>query len=445
MWLLPNIHRVSAFAARSYYRLRVEGARLPPAGPVLLVANHPNSLFDPALVATAADRPVRFLAKEPLIHHPGIGWLIRGAGSIPVYRVSDDPGRVHLNDDSFRAAHQALAEGFAVGMFPEGISHDLPGLAPLKSGAARIALGGARLVGGSFPIIPVGLTFRGKEHFRSEALALVGEPIPWDDLAAGGSSPRAARALTERIAAALRAQTLDLRSWEDAPLVEWAAAIYAAEAGADAGLAARVRIEQEVSTALERLRAERGAELEAIVTEVEAHVRVLQSFGLEPKDLRALPPMRDAAAWTLRQSAVLMVTGALGLLGHLAFAVPAAVTLAAVERIRPTPDIRSTYRTLGGALFFGVWIVLLAAAAAALAGVLGAVLAMLVLPALAIAAVAFRDRWADARAIARRYLLLRSRRRMHRELAERQARIAERLRRLHAELGSATVAPLTTP
>jgi glycerol-3-phosphate O-acyltransferase / dihydroxyacetone phosphate acyltransferase len=436
MWLLPVIHRISSFAARAYYRLYVGGERVPSSGPVLLVANHPNSLFDPALVASAAGRPIRFLAKEPLLHHPGIGWLVRGAGSIPIYRRSDDAARVHLNDRSFRAAHQALEDGAAIGMFPEGISHDLPGLAPLKTGAARIALGGARLVGGAFPIIPVGLTFRGKEHFRSEALALVGSPIQWDDLAAAEPAPRVTRELTGRIAAALRGQTLNLQSWEDAPLVEWAAAIYAAEVGAGEGRAARMRLEREAVIALDRLRDGHTRELPGIVAEVQEHARVLKSFGLRPPDLRELPRMRDAAVWTARQSAVLLVTGALGFVGHAIFYIPAKLAFRAVERIRPTPDIRSTYRTLAGALFFGIWILLLASATWVAFGSGAALLALLALPALALTTVAFRDQWADARVVARRFLLLRSRRSLHRELAARQAWIAARLRAVHAALSS---------
>ena len=70
--------------------------------------------------------------------------------------------------------HDALASGAAVALFPEGISHSEPSLAPLKTGAARIALGAAPRAGGAFPIVPIGLVFRAKEIFRSEAHASVG-------------------------------------------------------------------------------------------------------------------------------------------------------------------------------------------------------------------------------------------------------------------------------
>ncbi|MDQ3556229.1 MAG: 1-acyl-sn-glycerol-3-phosphate acyltransferase, partial [Gemmatimonadota bacterium] len=143
MWLLPVFGHLASLAARTFYHLRISGEPPPSAGPVLLVANHPNSLLDPALVAAAARRPVRFLAKAPLFSDPRVGWLVRGSGAVPVYRRADDPSAMGRNDDTFRAVWEALALGDAVGIFPEGTSHSAPGLVTLKTGAARIALGAA--------------------------------------------------------------------------------------------------------------------------------------------------------------------------------------------------------------------------------------------------------------------------------------------------------------
>src|SRR5512133_80414 len=82
--LMPLISRL---ATRAYYRFTVGGMRVPAEGPVLLVANHNNSLMDPALVTVAAQREVRFLAKSTLFTHKQIGWLVKLVGSIPVYRA----------------------------------------------------------------------------------------------------------------------------------------------------------------------------------------------------------------------------------------------------------------------------------------------------------------------------------------------------------------------
>ena len=53
-----------------FYYPRIEvggGGRVPEKGPVLVVANHPNSVLDPIVVGIAAGRPVKFLAKAPLL------------------------------------------------------------------------------------------------------------------------------------------------------------------------------------------------------------------------------------------------------------------------------------------------------------------------------------------------------------------------------------------
>jgi len=105
MWLAPAFSRLAHAASRIYYRLTIAGERVPAGGPVLLVANHPNSLIDPILVCAAARRPVRFLAKAPLFSDFKTGWMMRAVGAIPVHRRVDDPGLMDRNQDMFRAVY----------------------------------------------------------------------------------------------------------------------------------------------------------------------------------------------------------------------------------------------------------------------------------------------------------------------------------------------------
>src|SRR3954463_6990088 len=86
-----------------FYYPRIEvtgGALIPRTGPVLLVANHPNSLIDPVLLGIAAARPVRLLAKAPLFSLPVFGSALRALGMVPAYRGSDDAKQVAKNLDS---------------------------------------------------------------------------------------------------------------------------------------------------------------------------------------------------------------------------------------------------------------------------------------------------------------------------------------------------------
>ncbi len=429
MWFLPALSSVSAFATRSYYRLSVAGGEVPRSGPVLLVANHPNSLLDPAMVATAARRPVRFLAKSSLFSHPVVGWLVRGSGAIPVYRQQDNPAEVGRNSEMFRAVHTALASGSAIAIFPEGISHSRPSVTPLKTGAARIALGAAALRGSSFPIIPIGLVVRDKGTFRSSALAIVGAAVEWDDLGATGvESGETVRDLTNRIDVALRAVTVNLDQWEDAPLVECAEAIHAAELGVARDELTRHERVRDTARILDILRHSGDPRWEPLASDVRRHDRALSRLGLRPMDLREPPRVRAALGWTLRTMplAAALASG-IAAVGIAIFWVPYRLTDVVARFGRPSEDSLSTYKALGGGAIFLVWMVLLAIFIGMIAGAGWAFVAMLALPVLAFATLAITERWADAWSDIRRFFLLRRRDDLLEALRETQRALAHRL------------------
>src|SRR5512138_383196 len=132
--------------ARYYYpNLEIsDGERIPATGPLLLAANHQNSLMDPVMVGIVARRPVRFLAKAPLFEIPIFGSILHALGMMPAYRRSDDPTQTHRNLESLGQAAARLKDGEAVGIFPEGKSHDAPRLEQVKTGAAGMAIQAVR-------------------------------------------------------------------------------------------------------------------------------------------------------------------------------------------------------------------------------------------------------------------------------------------------------------
>jgi 1-acyl-sn-glycerol-3-phosphate acyltransferase len=430
VWLLPAFSALSRNVLKLFYRLSLSGERVPVEGPVLLVANHPNSLLDPAMVAAVARRPVRFLAKAPLFELRVIGILTRGAGAIPVYRAQDDTGSTDQNQDTFRAVWAALAEGAAVGIFPEGTSHSGPSLVPLKTGAARIALGAAARTGGAFPILPVGLSFRDKATFRSAALAVVGHAVEWDDLAHAGPDDReVVRALTARIDEALREVTVNLERWEDADLVHAAEAVYAAELPVDTSPDARVARLGEASEGLARVRAEGRAEWRRVAREVAGHARILEVLGITPEQLHGSPRVDVALGWTLRQLLFFGVGAPVAALGIAVYSLPYRLTGVLERRQVQHEDVRATFKVLVGGLLHLVWTILIAVAVGWRFG-LGAALCVLVaLPLVGFVAIHVVERWTRATGEARRFFL-RARRRT--ELEELRVRQRELARRLHA-------------
>ncbi|MEX2181428.1 MAG: 1-acyl-sn-glycerol-3-phosphate acyltransferase [Gemmatimonadaceae bacterium] len=438
MWLYRAMPILSEIAVRAYYRVTVAGARVPAHGPVLIVANHNNSLVDPALVAATAGRDVRFLAKAPLFTHPLIGWVVRGVGSVPVYRQIDDPTKVAQNLDSFRDVHQVLAAGDVVGIFPEGISHSASRLAPLKTGAARIAIGAAAKLGRDFPVIAVGLVFRDRDLFRSEAHVIIGDAFPWHDLVGDLTNRNAVRELTERIERSMRRVSVNLEQWEDEPLVRTAEEVWRAEFGAaaDASPAAEVDRLRITADALQALR-EGGAESwRETAVELRGHGRALRALGLTPASLIEDVTVGDAIRWGAARLPLLLVLP-VSALGGIFFWVPKEVTARAAARIaaKEGPDALVTHRVLTGAIVFPLWFVLTSIPVAWWRGwMLGAAF-LLVQPLWAFAALAVGERRQRIWLAVRRYFLRHRVRQRIVQLRERQRALAERLRALLAAAG----------
>src|SRR3954451_4336683 len=104
---------VVRLALRIYFqRIEVTGVEhVPLDTPVIFVLNHPNALVDPVFLLCLAPRRVSFLAKAPLFHMPGIGYLVKALDSLPVYRRQDKDQDVTKNEETFAAARRLLAMG----------------------------------------------------------------------------------------------------------------------------------------------------------------------------------------------------------------------------------------------------------------------------------------------------------------------------------------------
>lgn len=435
MWLYRAMPLISELAVRSYYRVTVAGGRLPAEGPVLIVANHNNSLVDPALVAAMAGRYVRFMAKSPLFTHPLIGWLVKAVGSVPVYRQQDDPTKMSQNLDSFRDVHRVLAQGDVVGIFPEGISHSMSRLAPLKTGAARIALGAAQQFGSDFPIVAMGLVFRDRDRFRSEAHVIIGESFRWTDLTGEVSNRSAVRELTERIERAMRAVSVNLERWEDEPIVRTAEAVWRAEFGAEESPAAEVERLRILTEALQTLRDGGATEWRETALALKAHGRALQRLGLTPESLKEDVSLGAAIRWALRRLWLLPLLP-ISLLGGIFFWIPKRITVAAASYTarREGDDTLVTHRVLVGGVVFPLWIAVTSLLIGLKWGWMAGLLSAMLQPVWAFAALAVGERRQAMWTAVRRYLLRRVNARRLAPMRERQRRLAEQLRVLWARI-----------
>ena len=361
VWLLARL------GVRTFYRIERIGEPLP-AGALLLVANHPNALLDPALVQATAGRPVRFLAKSTLFAGHPLSPLIRASGAIPVYRRIDPGVDTSRNVEMFAAVEAALADGEAVCLFPEGISHSSGHLEPLRTGAARMALT-STAAGHPVTIVPIGLNFDHVARFRSKVTAVFGRPFDAaDHLALHAADDAAAvRQLTERITRRLRRLMVEAEPRLDLPIVVRIDRLYAAARGVSRDPREQLARRRLIADGMFQLRERDPERLAAITARVHDYDANLARFRLRERDVDRRIPFAAAARFVAREGLLALVLAPLALAGLAAFAAPYWLT----GRInRRTSDLKSraAWQVFGGALIYGAWIGALGGAVASQAG-----------------------------------------------------------------------------
>ncbi len=110
-------------------------------GPLLIIANHPNSFLDALIIGSYYKRRVYFLARGDAFKKPIHRFLLESLNMIPVYRLREGKEFLHLNEYAFNKSIDLLNKGFAVLIFIEGICINSNELQPFKKGTARILEG----------------------------------------------------------------------------------------------------------------------------------------------------------------------------------------------------------------------------------------------------------------------------------------------------------------
>lgn len=349
----------SRFVVRRYYStIEVTGRdRIPPSGPVVFTANHPNSMFDPAVVGLTVGRPVHFVSKAPLFELPVFGTLMRALGMVPAFRGRDDMGRVVENVASLEVAAQWLMRGEAIGIFPEGLSHDLPRVEFVRGGAARMAVAAAR-AGAPVIIVPLGLNYECKEQFKSDIWVRVGEPI---DVAAelpnlGSDDRKAARELTNMIDRRLKSVVVHLNEPDWAPFLPDLEVLLPPPPEFAHVPGAPLRQRKRIAEAMNYFLANDRARAEAMAAAIEAQRQALASEGLHLRsDIIALHG-RKLAAKIARQIAWLAISLPPALAGLLHHSVPVVATHLLASAIQRTGrDTLALVRLLIALPLLGLW------------------------------------------------------------------------------------------
>ncbi len=379
----PVVRWLARLICRIFYRVDRIGAP-PPDGPALLMPNHPNALLDPTVVWAAAGRDMRFLAKSTLFEGAFRPFLV-GAGAIPVYRKLDQGADVSRNTETFAAVSAALADGDAVCIFPEGISHSSGRLEPLRTGAARMALAAER-EGTAVALVPVGLNFDRKTAFRSRATIVFGQPFSCRDLLPSGDDqyPAAVRALTARIAEHMRRLLIEAEPNTDAALIDRVDRLYAAARARPRSAEERLLRRRAIAGGMDRLRLADAARYDDVLLQVRRYDERLRRFALEDRHLDWQVSTRDAVIFAVRELTLGIVLLPLCAIGLAAFFVPYTLTGLIARKVAGQRDVLATAQVFIGAAVYAAWLAVFAGLAWWLVGPRSALLTAVLLPILAL-------------------------------------------------------------
>jgi glycerol-3-phosphate O-acyltransferase/dihydroxyacetone phosphate acyltransferase len=425
------VRALTRFLLRLFYaRIETLGTgHVPSTGPLILAANHHNSIVDAMLVLAVLDRPVRILANAPLFRHPLIGPFLRLIGALPVHRRQEagsdaDPDR---NAALFDATTAALHAGGAILIFPEGRTQPEPVLLELRTGAARMLLAAEKGASGNPPVtlLPVGLVFDRPGTFREgRALVFIGSPIATSDTVEDGSA-RAARVLTERLTAALRAQIIEADDRRTLRLLHLVEELWREGSGAPApDAAARVARLQMAMRVYRDLLEEKLEPVAEFRAELEKFDAECEGAGLTAQHLSRSYSAGSVLRFVLREGFALLVGAPLALCGLLLHGIPYQLTALAVKLVPHTDEEEATDKIAAGLLLYPLAWLSEAWAAFALGGrwaLLGFLAALLPT---GFFALSWRERFENVRREARAFARFLGDRDLPRRLRERRAELA---------------------
>jgi 1-acyl-sn-glycerol-3-phosphate acyltransferase len=160
-----------------FMHLEIRGQEnVPRKGSLIVCSNHLHN-FDPVVVGVAIPRSMLYMAKKELFAIPALRQVIRFFGAFPIDRGAADRA-------ALRYAVNAVDEGFALLMFPEGTRSVTGKIERVLPGAAFVALRTGA------PVLPVAVTGTQalpfdkksakpgtKRQFRPRVVVTIGEPF----------------------------------------------------------------------------------------------------------------------------------------------------------------------------------------------------------------------------------------------------------------------------
>jgi 1-acyl-sn-glycerol-3-phosphate acyltransferase len=334
----------------------------PNIGGRIFCGNHHNGLVDPLLVITAIGCPVSPIAKSTLWKIPGLRALLEIAEAVPVARKQDTSDGKIDNDAMFDAVGKHLVHGGNMLIFPEGISHNDPHIAKLKTGAARmlvranaIALAEQRTREAELSYQAVAVDFDARDVFRSRAFLLFGPPRFLRDHREVGDA--LVPAITAQIKADLDALYLDAPTWEERRLLLQVAELYAdSQASAEVPLGTLMPLAKQVAAARDALAALDGPRTDRLRAAVAAYREALDALHVRDADVRR---GASGASVDLFRRLGHFLLAPFALVASVLYLIPYPLPRLIARWTKGTDDVKSTYKLGVGLLVFPLWAIVL--------------------------------------------------------------------------------------
>lgn len=169
----PFIRIALSFFCRKIYIQHRNNLQL--KGPILIVANHPNSFLDAIIIGAFFKKPIHFLARGDAFKKNHHRFFLRLLNMIPIYRLSEGKENLHLNEYAFNQSQKILENGGIVLIFIEGICLLTNQLQPFKKGAARIVLDYQGKT--DLKVLPIGIAYDRFNAWAKTVQMVLGKPI----------------------------------------------------------------------------------------------------------------------------------------------------------------------------------------------------------------------------------------------------------------------------
>jgi 1-acyl-sn-glycerol-3-phosphate acyltransferase len=202
-------------ATRIFYRKIhfLNSQNIPATGPAILIANHPGSLMDAALLGLLVNRPIHFFARGDIFKNRLIHRILNALHMHPIHHHQYNRSSLGVNDDSFEIALKLLQKGELVLFFPEGFSHVEYFLLPFKKGTFRLAFQALEKNQHiSLPIVPVGFHYSHPTELFSTVWVKAGPPVETTDfyIAYQSNTAQAVRKLTDTTYESIKELTIQV-------------------------------------------------------------------------------------------------------------------------------------------------------------------------------------------------------------------------------------------